>query len=264
MAQGSLDDFWEQGTAAIKEIDEKLDSLDDSASASKRVLINQFIETNKDFVEKNSGMVVNQIRSIPDQEDGSFEKLVAMYTGLRRALDAAFQKEIDEQVQKLVENQPKREPLITAEEAVELTQTRSDLRKKLATLREVIIGFGEEDEAAYVLPPVRRTGAKGKRGKRQISFYTWTVDGEVIGETLAEVVKSLDFFDKVTQLRAFLEAAGINVKKPATEILEAELPNGKILIGTRDPDAPPIGSDDEEVENGEDEEDDEEDDADDE
>jgi hypothetical protein len=234
MAEISLLEHWKNCETAIADIDEKLDSLDDSSTAGKRSFVNALVKEHEDFWGPSVEKVVSQI------EELSFEQQVAVVTGFKRTLDAKFAKQIDEGVQKLVDSQPKREPLITAEEAEQAYKDRSDLRKKMATLRDVIITFNgdEVNPDDFELPPVRRQGAKGQRGPRAISYYSWT-DGENDYDTLADVAKG-NGYKTVYELRNAMKAAGLELRKPTDEVMTFEMSNGKTLTGTRDPNAPSV------------------------
>jgi hypothetical protein len=84
------------------------------------------------------------------------------------------------------------------------------------------------------VPRKRPTG--GTRGKRQIGYYSWTVDGEATEDSLTEIAKKLGY-EKSSELRGEMKAAGLNLTKPGPTI-EFTTSGGVVLVGTRDADAP--------------------------
>lgn len=234
---GSILEYWNTTIAAIAQLDEQIDAQDTSGSAGKRAMVNSFVNEFKPKWETPVTRVVDQIATL------DFPEQVAFVTALQRSLNSKFGKVIDEGVQKLVDSQPAVEQTMSDADIAKLYEDRSELRNKAKMLRDVLTAFvggepeeGEEDP--YELPPVRRQGAKGTRGKRAISWYTWTV-GDKGYETLAEVAKDYTtHYENSYKLRDAMTAAGLDLKKPVADTLEFVLPDGNKLVGTRDPNAP--------------------------
>jgi hypothetical protein len=132
-----------------------------------------------------------------------------------------------------------------------LRQQRSVVYKNLKTMRDLALMFGGAEDN-FPMPKVR-TGARGPRGKRAISEYSWSVNGVALTgdeNSLLHVSKKYEF-ESVAALRKAIQAVLVDdegnalkdLKDPPNPIVFS-LPNGDTLTGNR-----PVS------ENGEDDED---------
>ena len=71
-----------------------------------------------------------------------------------------------------------------------------------------------------------------------MSFFTWEIEGTEY-ESLKDVIAAVPVYDRVADRTAAMRAAKIDTSKPEAEI-NFELPDGRILVGTRSPDAPVV------------------------
>ena len=154
----------------IAEIDVKLDSLMDPESAGKTKIINQFVAAEK---ETSDGVVSDIVEQL---NGASIERQIGIYYGLIRGLNAAFKPNVETAVLEKVKTLPKVEPLISEQEAGELSKVRSDLAQKVKQLIGMAEVFGEVPEGMHEAP--KRTGKSGKRGPRALTLYDYSIDGE--------------------------------------------------------------------------------------
>jgi hypothetical protein len=206
--------------SSITEIDEKLDSLSDGKTAGKRSLINGYITATVDNHEKIVTQFVDQLNNLPD------EVMVGIYYGIVRGLEKNFAERASTFVDDQVKNIPQPTPLIAADEVPAFSKLRSDIYQKLKAIKNLAETFGEGEDWDM---PKKRTGSKGPRGKRALSFFTWEIDDKKF-DKLAEVVDLYDQYDKVSDLTAAMRAADLNLRNPEGN-LEFTLPDGKILVG---------------------------------
>lgn len=236
-----LQEMWDQLLTTCAEIDEKLDSRSDSKSATKRSIINGYITENEASWKSVVDQFVGQLGELP------VEKLAGIYYGIVRGLDSAFSAKVSAHLDSTVESAPKIEPLISEEEVAPLTKIRSDIFSKLKSIKELASTFDQGEDWEL---PKRRTGAKGKRGKRALSFFTWSVEGDDKEYTkLAEIVELYPAYDKVGDLTKAMREAGLNLTKPEGN-LEFTLPDGKTLTGFNGISADDTPEDDDDDENG--------------
>lgn len=215
-----LREGYEKLTAAINLIDEQLDSLSDTKTAGKRQVTNQLIDKTKDSWESVVESFSKSLESAPS------DVLIGVYFGITRGLASKFQEKVAAELEKIVETLPKQEPLINPEDAPAIQKQRSDIYQKLKQLISLAEQFGE---AEGMVPPKKRTGATGKRGKRALSYFTWYIEDEKF-DKLAEVVAKYDQYEKVSALTDAMKKAGLNLTTPEGD-LEFTLPDGKILVG---------------------------------
>lgn len=218
--------------AFVADADEKLDSLTDSESAGKRKITNDLVSKyENDWTPVASGLS-SQFESM------SVEALTGCLTGIVRSLHKTFDEKINAFVTEQAESAPKAEPLITEDEAATLSEKRTTAMGQLRNIRELALSMDTDaDENEWVLPPVRR-GGRGKRGKRALSYYNWSIDGEAVAEdsnTPAGVAKLLGY-DKAKEFTDVLRAAKVDTRKPPVEFsVEA---NGKKVTAVRGEDYP--------------------------
>lgn len=224
----------------IAGIDEKLDSLTDVKAAGKRTKINEFIKNTEGSWQKVVEDFTSQLSNAPD------EVKIGIYFGITRGLDSAFRVQVNETLDKIIESMPPAAPLISVEEAPGLSKVRTDLYSKVKAVINLAEQFGED---ASMVMPRKRTGSKGPRGKRALSFFSWFVDATPYSK-LSDVVADYDQYDKVSNLTAAMREAELDLRNPPDRI-EFTLPDGKTLIGLN-------GNVDEDVEDEEEEDDSEE------
>jgi hypothetical protein len=197
----------------VEEIDVKLDSLTDTEAAGKRKIGNDLQEAAKPSWSNVVDQLVPQLKSLAPEE------LAGVYLGITRTLRSEFDESVSKFIAETAESAPKSEPLISEDEAKELQTFRSEAYQQLKSLVDIIkTMMGEE------LPmPKTRRGARGKRGKRALSLYTWAVNGEAVSDdddSVAGVAKLLGF-EKAKDFTEALRAGGI----PAVEANKVDTRN---------------------------------------
>jgi hypothetical protein len=234
-----MNDVYAKLHASIAEIDEVLDAQTaDAKTAGKRKLTNDFIEAETATWEP----IVNQLKEL--LEKVSPEKQIGVYFGIVRGLGTEYSTKLAAQIEALVSAQPVVEvEKISPETLKQLSATRSQLAKQLSSLVETLVGFGMNilPDGTEMVVAKKRVGGRGPRGKRALSFFTWSV-GDISYANLKEVVEAYDSFEKVANLTAAMRAAEIDTKNPGDRI-EFTLPDGSILIGVKGEDAPETDSD---------------------
>jgi hypothetical protein len=208
--------------AAIADIDIKLDSLGDAKSAGKRKLVSDRVDSTETVWSPVADRLIEQITAMdPDQ-------IVGVFNGIVRKLNGTFAEQVSSYVETLVESQPASEPLITQDEAKELSSVRSTLYAKAKSVVDLASQFGDET----LEMPKKRTGARGKRGPRAISFFTWEINGESVAEELDNLpaIAKKYGFEKGAELTKAMREAGLDLRNPG-ERLEFTLPNGDVLVG---------------------------------
>lgn len=227
----------------LAEIDAQLDSQIDTKVAGKRAIINAFIENSKDAWSGVASQLISELGG------ASEEVKIGIYYGLLRALNNEFSKPLAAAVDARVEVIPE-SPKVTISDDVlkELNAARSELYKKAKQLFEMNDDFGLGLEMKM---PAKRTGAQGKRGARPITSFNWEIDGTNY-DKLKDVAEVYDQYEKVSELTKAMREAGLDLKNPGDR-LEFTMPDGKILIGTKDSekvvsDEDPDGEEEEEEE----------------
>jgi hypothetical protein len=247
----------------IAEIDKQLDSLSDSDAATRRNVIAAMIEQTQDIWASGAESTITNLRNLEGEE------LVGVVEGIIKALRDEFQEENLKVIDARVAEAPKVEPLITQDQAEELSKQRSALYQ---TIKQVVNVAKVMDDVDLTMPKTRR-GSHGKRGQRAMSKMVWAIDGEEIDpqpryKDLAEMLgfvetttknnKGEDVKNSATKnLTAYLKQKGVDTKEPKDGKLSVELPDGKILDGYipgEDEDAP-ARPDDEDDDFGDDDED---------
>jgi len=206
--------------AAIDAMDEQLDSLTDTKSAGKRVITNQLIEKNKDSWESVVDQFSASLSEAPD------EVAIGVYFGIVRGLASKLQDKVNAALDALVASMPEAKPLIDESDAKEIGENRSKVFAQIKSVIALSEQFGEADGMEL---PKRRTGGRGKRGKRALSYFTWFI-GEKEYAKLADVIEVYPQFDKVGTLTAAMRDAGLNLTNPEGD-LEFTLPDGELLVG---------------------------------
>lgn len=217
-----LNEMYDSLMEVINEIDTKLDSLTGGKSASKTKILNGLVQENSSLWESAANDMIAQLKTLdPDKQ-------AAVYTGFVSKLRKEFDKEVNSYVEGIVDAQPVQEALITPEEAEVLSKKRSEVYQKVKSVVELADTFGEEFE----MPKIRR-GSTGKRGPRNLSLFTWFIDGvEQEDTSIGEIAKN-NGYEKAAELTEALRKSGFDTKDGA-ELENFTLPNGKTLSGYRD------------------------------
>lgn len=229
--------------SAIDSIDEKLDSLQDSDTATRTKVINDLVEQNEEITAQGISGLVDQLRNNLDEA-----QIVGVVNGIIKTLNAAFKEQNDKVVAALVEAAPKVEPLITAEQAEVLSKQRSELYQQI----KQIVFLAETMDGVILEMPKARRGAVGPRGQRAMSKMIWAIDGTILDpqpkyKDLAETLgftetkgtkknRSTGVEEEITisastNLTKFLQKAGIDTKEPKDGKLSVSVPDGRVLSG---------------------------------
>jgi hypothetical protein len=167
--------YYKKTWNAIAEIDEKLDA--GSEAAGKRKLTNELVENSRGEWEEATNDLIKQMR----ESDLSADKLAGIFYGIIRGLSSEFEDEAKTFIISQVEAAPKAEDTLSDEDKKALASERSELAKQINQIIEMAGVFGEYEEGSEWAKPKRR-GAVGKRGKRALTFYDWSVDGVEVDE----------------------------------------------------------------------------------
>ena len=239
-------DIYKSTYDRIGELDEILDAASDQKSAGRRSVVNSLSNNVADQVADPVQSFISQLADKPEDFQYGF------FFAFTRALKKEYEEKALAYADSLVAERP--QVSVNPEEVEVANNERSDKITQLTHLFAIIEMV--DPEGAATLPKVpRRRSLGGPRGKRAISFYTWTKDGVAFEGTLTQLAKVLGY-EKGVDLRNEMKAAEINLSKPPVEI-KFTTSGGVELIGTRSADAPDFDSPD-----TEDEEDDEDDDED--
>lgn len=226
----------------LDDIDEKLDSRDGGATTIRTAILKGLIAD----TEENWSTVLKQL--VEHLSDAPDNARIGFYYGLVRGLDKQFGKDAKKSIDAAVESAPKVEPLISEEEVEPLMEQRKKVYAMIKSIRDMAELFGDDDLDEMPAPRRRGGAPKGKRGPRQLSFFTWEIEGTEYAD-LKEVIVAVPVYDRVADLTAAMRAAKIDTTKPG-DTIEFELPDGRMLIGTKSADAP--AADDSAEDNGED------------
>ena len=236
-----LKEKYDELKGTLDVIDEKLDSRDGGATTIRTSILKGMIAE----TEENWGTVLKQL--VEHLSDAPDRARIGFYYGLIRGLDKQFGKEAKKSIDAEVESAPKVTPLIEEDEVEPLMEERKKVYAMIKSLREMAELFGDDDYEEMEAPRRRGGAPKGKRGPRALSYFTWEIEGAEYAD-LKEVIAAVPVYDRVADLTAAMRAAKIDTSKPGDEI-EFELPDGRILKGTKSADAP---STDAEEDNGDD------------
>lgn len=219
----------------VDELDEQLDSATGGQSAGKRAVTNRLVDSTKDSWADVVNQVSSYLTSITDPDE-----FAGVFAGVRQNLlnDKEMNARFDSVLETKAEEIKAATPNFTEDQIKEISEARRKAAKEFGSIAELLGLFGvqvsEKDSPDYVEPPKRRTGAHGKRGPRAISGYTWSVGGVRMApkeDTLAGVAAANEY-EKVTELKEAMKAAGIDLKNPPEEV-KFTLSNGKELVGVK-------------------------------
>ena len=217
-----LNEIYQQMMEAVNEIDVKLDSLSGGKTAGKRKIVS-------DLMEKHESVWSNAVTDIVNFVNGQDPEVqTAVVSALESALRKNFDKSVNAYVEGLVDSQPVQQPLVSEEEAAVLSSQRSELYQQIKAIVGLAESIGEE---GFEMPKMRR-GSTGKRGPRNLSLFTFWIDGEEVDMTIGQIAKD-NGYDKASDLTKALREAGFDTKD-GDSFEDFELPNGKTLSGQRD------------------------------
>ncbi len=210
-----LQEMYDQLTEAVATLDEQLDSLSDAETAGKRKVTNELVEKYKGTWEAPVTGLVDQLKKMAEN---NVDEMVGVFNALLRELRSNFNETSDKHVSSIVESQPKTEPMITEAEAKVKSTQRSEAYQQLKSVIELAQAWEVPGSDTWVMPKPRR-GARGKRGKRALSSYDWSIDGtQLTGEdnSVTGVYKLLGF-DKAKDFTEFLRSNKIETRTPPEE-----------------------------------------------
>lgn len=220
---------------SVYEIDDVLDAQADAASGGKRKFTNELVDNTKTIWEPVTTHLDGQLKEMTE------EQRAGAFYGFIRSLSENFKEDIDKWITMQIESRPKVEvELISEDEKKKLQEDRSNFTKQIRAIIEMAYTFGEangdpekeELDPNWPEPKVRR-GSVGKRGKRALTMYTWTIDGVEVGEDDDSVkgVSTLLGYEKVADFTQALRDSGVDTTKPEDSFTR-EL-RGKTVTGTR-------------------------------
>ena len=215
-----LKEIYTQLKAEIDVIDEQLDSQGDAKTAGKRTITNQLIEKSKDSWTPVVDTYVSTLTEAPQ------DVRIGVFYGIVRGLTNKLQELINKDLDELLKDIPESVPQITPEQAKEISEVRSKLYAQIKSVIGIAEQFGDSEGMEM---PKKRTGSRGKRGKRALSYFTWFI-GEKEFAKLADIVEIYPQYEKVADLTKAMREAGLNLTNPEGN-LEFTLPDGEILIG---------------------------------
>jgi len=192
----------------VNEIDPRLDA--GSAGATKRKFTNDLVSSHESEWKVVSDDMVAQLGNMtPEAQAGNFY-------GLIRALTSSFKENVD----KWIEDNSTGVVLDPSEvpsdaEKSELQEQRKELYTQIKTIISLAQSFNIETAEDWEAPVIRR-GSSGKRGKRALSLYTWSIDGQPVDDDsdTPKGVSVLLGFDKAADFTKALKAANINTTSP--------------------------------------------------
>ena len=223
-----MTDLYDQIVSSIDEIDVELDSLTGGKSAGKRKVTNDLKEKHEGIYSGPLGQTVDFIAGQPEEVQAA---IVSAFTD---ELRNKYGKSTDSYITALVDNQPTQEALITEDEAAQKSKDRSELYQKAKAIVSLLSSVGVDVE----MPKARR-GSTGKRGPRNLSLFTFSVNGVEVDMTMKQIAEA-GGYSKASQLTKALRDAddssgwkGFDVTN-GSQFDDFTLPNGKILSGFRD------------------------------
>lgn len=215
-ANGSFIDIYYTLMETLKEIDTQLDAAGDQKAAGKRKITNDLIDEYKDVWEPVVAKLSEQLNSFEPS------KRAGVYNGFVRALTKAFGEETSAFVETLVPAETEQTETVSPEVLASLQKTRSELYAQV----KAIVNIAKQLDGTELEMPARRYGGVGKRGKRALSNYKFTVDGAEV-KNLSEAAKN-NGYEKSADLTKALRDAKVDTTNPPKEF-SFTLPNGKTL-----------------------------------
>lgn len=235
--------MFEALNSKVKELDEILDAASDQKGAGRRAVINQLVTNNQTMVDSVTAQIVEGLADMTD------EQKYGVYFGVLRGLRGTFDERGIEFANSLVETRPQVQ--VDPAEVTAANNERSDKVGQMKHLKAILEAVAPEEAVELKVPRRRSTG--GPRGKRAISWYAWTVDGNATDKNLTEIAKDMGYA-RPADLRDEMKAANINLTTPP-DVIEFTTSGNVKLVGTKDANAPDWSEVD--TENGDDEDEDE-------
>lgn len=200
-------EFWNQ----IYDIDAVLDAGTESAGKGK--ITNSLVEAAKAEWTPALQNATEAFEKLSAEADD--ETVVGTYFGLVRGLQKLLKERADAVVQRIYDAQPQTEDTASDAEKQRLAAERSELMKNIKPIIEMGKMFNlVTEEYPWELP--KRRGAVGKRGKRALTDYDWTVNGETYS-SVKDVAEALNV-GRGEFTKALREAPNdINTKEPPSE-----------------------------------------------
>jgi hypothetical protein len=194
----------------VNEIDVRLDA--GAPGAGKRKFTNDLVSQYESEWQPVGDQLVNQFNRMTD------EQVAANFYGLIRTLTQNFKEPIDKWLEEnsgSVSVDPSEVP--TDEEKKELSEERSTLAKQVKSIISLAQTFNTPGSEDWAEP--KRRGASGKRGKRALSLYTWSIDGNPVDEEndSPKGVSVLLGYEKAADFTKALKEAGVNTTSPDPE-----------------------------------------------
>jgi len=221
-------EMYDTATKRVEELDDLIDSASDSKGAGQRAVKNRLIADNEGNVKD---LVVQISEGFADEDP---QVKFGVYFGLLRELKNAFDEAATAYVDTLVETRPEVQKASDAEVA-KAQEERGVLAGVIKHLVGILTVTNPELKDELKVPRKRPVG--GARGKRAISYYTWTVNGVAFEGGITELAKSIGYTDRPADLRDEMKKADIDLTNPP-QVINFTTPSGVVLVGTKDSDAP--------------------------
>jgi hypothetical protein len=199
----------------IAKLDEQLDAASGSEAAGKRALGNALAKEYENAWKGNADNLVEAIQKISDPQ-----QLAGVYTGIISSLQDSFRTQIDEYLTKEVEARSENREQVDPAQIQEWTEARKVLMEQYKALRNILEMF--EQDISGIPEPKKRTGARGKRGKRVLQGFDWFIDDEPRTEhqnSMSSIANTVcaPLGWKTADLRSFLEENGVDLQNPEDE-----------------------------------------------
>jgi hypothetical protein len=207
---------------AIDNIDEQLDAADDSGAATKRRVINELVEAQKETWSASADGLIRQLSALEDDDE-----FVGVVEGILSAIRSASKERIEKHVSAKVEAAPKVTSTLSDEQIAELSKNRSALYQQI----KMAVELAAYEGVTLEMPKTRR-GSKGKRGVRAMSLMRWAVNGEELpADTMYKDLAKMLGFESGKDLTAALKEKGVNTTKPEHGKISVSFEDGKTLEG---------------------------------
>jgi len=200
----------------IAQIDEQLDAASGSESAGKRALGNALAKEHENVWKPTADSLTTEFGKVTDPA-----QLAGVYNGIIQAMRDSFATQVDEYLAKEVEARTETREQVSPEQIAEWTETRKTLMNQYKALYGILEMF--EQDISGIPEPRKRTGARGKRGKRIFQGFDWFIDDEPRTEhqntlsSIANTITDKAFGWKTPELRNFLTEQGIDLDNPPAE-----------------------------------------------
>jgi len=200
----------------IAQIDEQLDAASGSESAGKRALGNALAKEHEPVWKATGDSLAEEFGKISDPA-----QLAGVYNGILQVMHDNFRTQVDEYLAEEVSKRDENKVEVAPEQIQEWTETRKTLMNQYKALHGILEMF--EQDISGIPEPRKRTGARGKRGKRIFQGFDWFVDDEPRSESqntlssIANTITDKALGWKTPELRNFLTEQGIDLNNPPAE-----------------------------------------------